>query len=135
MLYRVIYAAEALGATGTSVLSLAQILGVSERNNARDEITSRMLIHAGQVLQAAEGQRGDLDRLQKRLMADPRLGDLRILSDRPIISRSFTETMGLRRLSRGVADAVLAGRPLWELSPSQAEALLDDSSQPLSAVA
>lgn len=135
MLYRVIYAAEALGATGMSVLSLAQILGVSERNNARDEITSRILIHAGQVLQAAEGQRGDLDRLKKRLMADPRLGDLRILSDRPILSRSFTETMGLRRISPGAADAVLAGRPLWELSPSQAEALLDDSSQPLSAVA
>ena len=135
MLYRVIYAAEALGATGTSVPSLAQILGVSERNNARDEITSRMLIYAGQVLQAAEGQRGDLDRLKKRLMADPRLGDLRILSDRPILSRSFTETMGLRRLSPGAADAVLAGRPLWELTPSQAEALLDDSSQPLSAVA
>lgn len=135
MLYRVIYAAEALGATGMSVLSLAQILGVSERNNARDEITSRMLIHAGQVLQAAEGQRGDLDRLKKRLMADPRLGDLRILSDRPILSRSFTETMGLRRLSPGVADAVLSGRPLWELTPSEAETLLDDSSQPLSAVA
>lgn len=135
MLYRVIYASEALGATGTSVLSLAQILGVSERNNRRDEITSRMLIHAGQVLQAAEGQRGDLDRLQKRLSADPRLGELRILSDRPITRRAFSEPMGFRRVSVDEAEAVLAGRSLWDLSPTEAEALLSDSPLPMSAVA
>lgn len=135
MLYRVIYAAETLGATGTSLLSLAQILGVSERNNARDEITSRMLIHDGQVLQAAEGRRADLDRLKKRLTADPRLGELRTISERPISVRSFTETMGLRRLPQDSAQEVLAGRPLWALTPSEAEQLLGEESEVLSAVA
>ncbi len=135
MLYRVIYTANALGATGRSNLSLAQILGVSERNNSRDEITSRMLFHAGQVLQAAEGRRGDLDRLQKRLMSDPRLGEVRILSDRPISSRAFTETMGLRQISASGAEAVLGGRALWELTPSEAEGLLGEASEALSAVA
>src|SRR5690606_20174683 len=39
VLHRVIYASEAVGATGASTLSVAQILGVSERNNRRDHLT------------------------------------------------------------------------------------------------
>ncbi|WP_332693668.1 BLUF domain-containing protein, partial [Devosia sp.] len=67
MLHRVIYASEAVGATGATTLSIAQILGVSERNNRRDHLTSCVMFHQGHILQAIEGGRADVDRLIRRL--------------------------------------------------------------------
>ncbi|WP_298743129.1 BLUF domain-containing protein [uncultured Brevundimonas sp.] len=95
MLHRVIYASEAVGATGTSTLSIAQILGLSERNNRRDQLTSCVMFHQGHVLQAIEGERADIDRLIRRLLADPRHTGLRILTDSPIAVRRIGEPMGL----------------------------------------
>ena len=40
VLHRLIYTSEAVGSTGVSLLSIAQILGVAERNKRRDHITS-----------------------------------------------------------------------------------------------
>ena len=95
MLHRVIYASEAVGATGASTLSIAQILGVSERNNRRDDLTSCVLFHEGHILQAVEGARVDLDRLVRRLLADPRHAGLRILVDAPIPARRLQEPIAL----------------------------------------
>lgn len=95
MLYRVIYASEAVGATGVSTLSIAQILGNAERNNRRDHITSCVMFHQGHILQAIEGSRVDVDRLIRRLLADPRHSGLRILIDTPIAERVLDEPMGL----------------------------------------
>lgn len=95
MLHRVIYASEAVGATGASALSVAQILGVSDRNNRRDHVTGCLMFHQGHILQALEGARTDLDRLMRRVLADPRHTDVRILSDMPIIERRMQEAMGL----------------------------------------
>jgi hypothetical protein len=95
LLHRVIYASEAVGVTGTSTLSIAQILGVSERNNRRDHLTSCVMFHRGHILQVLEGARGDLDRLMRRLLADPRHTCLRVLVDRPIPARAIHEPMGL----------------------------------------
>ncbi len=95
MLYRVIYASEAVGTTGATVLSVAQILGVSVRNNVRDHITSGVMFHQGVCLHAIEGGRGDVDRLLQRLRRDPRHTNLRILVDRPITTRRFSEPMAL----------------------------------------
>lgn len=95
MLHRVIYASEAVGATGTSTLSIAQILGVAERNNRRDHITSCVMFHQGHILQVIEGARADVDRLLKRLAADPRHTSVRILQDRPVADRAIEESMCL----------------------------------------
>ena len=95
MLYRFIIASETVGSTGMSVLSIAQILGISERNNRRDEITAGIMFHDGWCLHAMEGRRADLDRLMRRLREDRRLQNIRVLVDRPITDREFCEPMGL----------------------------------------
>lgn len=95
MLHRVIYASEAVGATGASTLSIAQILGVSERNNRRDHLTSCVMFHQGHILQAIEGARVDVDRLIRRLLDDPRHAGFRVLVDTPIAARRIDEPMGL----------------------------------------
>ena len=95
MLHRVIYASEAVGAAGFSTLSLAHILGAAERNNRREHITGMLMVHQGHVLQVLEGSRPDLDRLMRRLLADPRHTGLRILSDVPVAARQWNEPMQL----------------------------------------
>ena len=95
MLHRVIYSSEAVGATGSSTLSVAQILGVSDRNNRRDNISGCLMIHQGHILQALEGARVDLDRLLRRLVADPRHTGLKVLVDTPIAERRLHDPMCL----------------------------------------
>ncbi len=95
MLHRVIYASEAVGATGVSTLSIAQILGVSDRNNRRDRVSGCLMFHQGHILQALEGERVDLDRLMRRIIDDPRHTGVRILSDMPISGRRLQEPMCL----------------------------------------
>lgn len=124
MLHRVIYASEAVGATGTSTLSVAQILGVSEANNRRGHLTSCVMFHRGHILQAIEGSRTDIDRLMRRLLEDPRHRGLRVLVDQPIRARMLTEPMGLC----GDPEALLQriGLPcLSRVTANDAEAMLD----------
>ncbi len=90
-----IIASETVGSTGVSTLSIAQILGVSERNNRRDEITGGMLFYRGWCLQVVEGRRTDLDRLLRRLGEDRRLETVRVVSDVPVTSRRFCHPMSL----------------------------------------
>lgn len=124
MLHRVIYASEAVGVTGTSTLSIAQILGVAERNNRRDHITSCVMFHQGHILQVIEGARVDVDRLLKRLATDPRHNRLRILQDRPIPDRSLDDAMSLCGDPRAVLQTL--GLPcLSQVSANDAERLLD----------
>lgn len=106
MLYRVMIAAETVGSTGVSTLSIAQILGVSERNNRRDHITSAIMFLDGWCLHGMEGRRADLDRLLRRLAEDRRLKNLRVLVDKPIAERSFNEAMTLCDDPRGMLAAV-----------------------------
>jgi len=95
VLVRVVYVSELIGTAGQSALSMAQIVGVSDVNNRRDHICSAMLFHAGQVVQVIEGQRADVDRLLRRLEADPRLGTLRLVGDQPIAARELTEAVSI----------------------------------------
>jgi hypothetical protein len=95
VLYRVIYASQAMGSTGTSTLSMAQILGASVVNNRRDSVTSALMVHQGWCLQGIEGGRHDIDRLMGRIRQDPRHRDVRVLSDKPIAARRFPEPMAL----------------------------------------
>ena len=95
MLYRLIYVSEAVGSTGVSTQSIAQILGIAERNNRRDRITSGVIFHDGWCLHAIEGARVDVDRLMGRLRADRSHRNIRVLVDKPIAVRRFCEPMGL----------------------------------------
>ena len=124
MLHRVIYASEAVGATGASTLSIAQILGVAERNNRRDHLTGVMLFHDGRVLQAVEGRRADLDRLLTRLRDDPRHTEMCILATIPIQTRRFETPMAMCGLSSASVERTLNGRTLCELSAPEAENML-----------
>ena len=112
MLQRVIIAAETVGSTGISTLSIAQILGVSERNNRRDDITSGVMFMDGRCLQCIEGRRADVERLVRRMSEDRRLRDLQILVDRPIAARRFHDPMVFcsdpRAMMRSVGLADLA---------------------------
>lgn len=124
MLHRVIYASEAVGATGVSTLSIAQILGASEANNRRDGITAAVMFHGGHIVQAIEGKRVDIDRLMRRLLADRRHTGLRVLIDTPVTGRVLSEPISvcpdpaalLQRI--GVAE-------ISRLTANEAEALLD----------
>lgn len=93
MLYRITYVSEAMGSLGTSLLSVAQVLGVSEVNNRRDQLTGAMAIDAGRIVQVIEGSRSDVDRLLGRLRTDRRHTNLSILSDRPVATRLFDAPM------------------------------------------
>ena len=124
MLHRVIYASEAVGATGVSTLSIAQILGESDRNNRRDRVSGCLMFHQGHILQALEGERADLDRLMRRIIADPRHTGVRILSDMPIPARRLQEPMSLCGEPAALLEKI--GLPcISRLSADEAEALLD----------
>lgn len=124
MLHRVIYASEAVGATGTSTLSIAQILGVSDRNNRRDGLSGCLMFHEGHILQALEGSRTDLDRLMRKIIADPRHTGLRVLSDMPIAIRRLQEPMSLCEDPATLLARI--GLPcISRLSANEAEVLLE----------
>ena len=124
MLHRVIYASEAVGATGASTLSIAQILGVSEGNNRRDHLTSCVMFHEGHILQVIEGARVDIDRLMRRLLEDARHSGLRILVDTPIGARRIHEPMGLCGDPAALLNRI--GLPcLSRVTAREAEVLLD----------
>lgn len=124
MLYRVIFVSDAVGPTGATTLSIAQILGVSERNNRRDDLCSAVLFHGGKILQAVEGGRADIDRLMRRLSTDPRHCSIRILGDDPIDRRRITHPMALCAVSPCEIARRLGQRDLTELSADEARTLL-----------
>ena len=124
MLHRLIYASEAVGATGATTLSIAQILGVSEHNNRRDHLRSCVMFHQGHILQAIEGGRADLDRLIRRLLEDRRHTGLRILIDTPINARRLDEPMGLCADPVALLDR-LGLNCLSRITGTEAEVLLD----------
>lgn len=124
LLHRVIYASEAVGATGASLLSIAQILGVSERNNRRDHVSGCIMFHQGHILQALEGARVDLDRLMARIVADPRHRNVRILADQPISARRLDEPMCLCGDPQALLERI--GMPcLSRVTAHEAETMLD----------
>ena len=124
MLYRIVFVSEMIGASGRDVQSVAEILGVSERNNRRDEISSAMMFHDGEAAQLAEGARADLDRLLTRLSNDPRHRNLRILEDRPVMQRRMRDSARLCALNDTQARDILHGRRLSDLSSTGLEKLL-----------
>ena len=124
MLHRVIYASEAVGPTGVSTLSIAQILGVSEVNNRRDGITAAIMFHRGHIVQVVEGKRVDIDRLMRRLLADRRHTGLRILVDTPIADRLLNDPVSVCPDPQSALRGAGVGE-ISRLTANEAEALLD----------
>jgi hypothetical protein len=123
VLYRLIYTSEAIGSAGTALLTIAQILGVSERNNRRDRITGSILFHETGCLQAIEGARVDIDRLMGRLREDPRHTRIRVLVDKPVAQRRFDQPMAICDNSTKVAQ-LIGSSDLASLTAYDAERIL-----------
>lgn len=124
MLHRLIYVSEIATDGGFTVSTLAEIMGAALSNNRRDQITSGLLTHKGRVIQVIEGARPDIDRLMRRLRADPRHRDLRVLVDRPVAARRMRQPLCLRREAADLlAQAGLSG--LERVEANDAERLLD----------
>ena len=108
---RLIYRSTATRPTNVLV-SLAELLGESQRNNARSGLTGALAVHKGHFLQVVEGDPGQLDILQRRLADDPRHRDIRVLERRAVDARVFDGwTMASATISPGLApelDALLA---------------------------
>ena len=123
MLQRAIYVSDAAGAQGSTILSMALILGASDANNRRDHVTGMLIYHRGQFMQVIEGARVDIDRLMKRLRADVRHGNIRMLVEGTACARRFgTAPMTQVPVEGAVAD-ILGDRMLDALSLYDAEAL------------
>lgn len=126
MLQRAIYVSDAATGVGSNLQSLAEILGVSAVNNRRDRLFGALLHHEGRFLQVIEGGRADLDRLIRRLKADTRHSNLRLLADGATPARRYgDEPMRHLPMTTG-GRALLAGRSLDALDLADAESLLTE---------
>ena len=70
-------------------LNLAELLGVSARNNRRDEITGVLVFADGMFIQAIEGAEHAVDGLMTRLRSDTRHRDVKVLGDDKAAKRAF----------------------------------------------
>jgi len=70
-------------------LNLAEVLGVSARNNRRDEITGVLVFADGMFIQAIEGAEHAVDGLMTRLRSDTRHRDVKVLGDDKAAKRAF----------------------------------------------
>lgn len=126
-LERLLYASTATGRTD-SLVNMATILGESQRNNARDGLTGALAAHSGRFIQVLEGGAGDLDRLWRRLVPDPRHRDIVILDRRPIAGRQFHDwTMASSRIGPETALVMERLMATQETSASEIIALLHEA--------
>lgn len=70
-------------------LNIAELLGVSARNNERDEITGVLAFAEGLFIQALEGRKEAVDGLMTRLRADSRHRDIMVLGEDRAAERAF----------------------------------------------
>ncbi|MEH6664075.1 MAG: BLUF domain-containing protein [Brevundimonas sp.] len=123
-LCRAIYISQAVGNAGSNLLSVAEILGVSERNNRRDRLTGVLMSHDGWFLQALEGARIDIDRLLTRLHRDPRHTNIRMLGFETIEDRAFPQWSMRQILVTPRLAPLVSRQPLNALTDAAAFALL-----------
>ena len=90
-LFRIVYVSEAAGPAASGLMPLVDIIGVSDRNNRRDQLTGVLMRHEGRFLQVLEGARVDLDRTLTRVRSDGRHTNLAVLSDRRVEARMFPD--------------------------------------------
>ena len=123
MLQRAIYVSDAVGTAGASMLSIAQIVGVSVVNNRRDHLSGVLMHHRGQFMQLVEGARPDMDRLMARLTQDGRHENIRILHNGPAERRCFGAAPMAKVEIAGELEGLIGDRRLDELSVSELTAV------------
>ena len=108
-----------------SLLVIADILAVSQRNNSRDQITGSLVYSDATFFQVVEGAREDLDRLIRRLEGDPRHGEITVVSRTEVTGRIFPDwSMTAPRLSPELAAKMMATVAAAHASPTAAIELL-----------
>jgi hypothetical protein len=116
----------------TFTAEVADILGKSRVNNARDGITGALLFNAGCFAQVLEGPLDAIETTFERIQQDERHGDVSLLSLEPQDERSFPNwAMGFIGLSAEHADRFAAvgtssGFDPSRLSGSELHMLLRD---------
>jgi len=92
-----------------NLLVISEIVAVSDRNNRRDDLTGALAINDGWFLQVIEGQTAQLDNLLRRLQADKRHRDFKVLQRREIKTRLFGDwSMTSERITRAVGSDLTA---------------------------
>lgn len=127
MISRILYVSDAVGAAGENLLSMADILGASDRNNRRDHVSGLLAFHNGRFLQVLEGARADLDRLMRRLQDDSRHTNIRILVDQPIAERTFSWPMARAPLTPALKALIAEAACPIEHGPSAVERLRESA--------
>lgn len=117
---RIIYESRATGST-SSLLNMAAILSVSQRNNDRDGLSGILAAHGDRYIQVVEGPSGAIDQLLGRLAVDRRHKEILIVDRRPIGTRLFGEwSMANARFTpeiSGTLDEVMAAPSAERLLP------------------
>lgn len=104
-----------------SLLVIADILAVSQRNNARDRLTGALVYSEGRFFQVIEGEAVDVDRLLKRVSEDGRHKDIKVVSRTPVEGRLFPDwSMSAPRISPEMAPLLKKAVDESETSPSAA---------------
>ena len=85
---RVIYCSHAT-VSMENALNLAELLGVSARNNRRDDIKGVLAFSGGIFIQAIEGPQHATDGLMTRLRSDARHRDVKVLGEDRAVERAF----------------------------------------------
>lgn len=99
VLERVIYISESTK-PDPALISLADILAASDRNNRRDGLTGALMVSGGRFLQVLEGAHQDLNRTLERLKRDTRHRDIEVLSRQSAKGRRFGQwTMVAARIT------------------------------------
>ncbi len=90
-LYRLIYTSRNLlpGDEDAQAATVAGILTLSKRNNARVGVTGALLFNAGSFAQVLEGSRLAVEATFERIQRDPRHSDVSVLQCEPVASRGF----------------------------------------------
>lgn len=123
-LERLVYCSTATVPTD-SLLLIAEILSVSQRNNDRDGLTGALAISDGWFLQVLEGRPSALDALLRRLETDRRHKDLVILARRKVKARLFEEwSMQSARVDPSISPALRALIDDCRASPEDAVAAM-----------
>ncbi|MFC0633654.1 BLUF domain-containing protein [Brevundimonas balnearis] len=101
-----------------SLQAVAELLAASQRNNWRDQITGALAYSDGRFFQVVEGRSDAIDRLMRRVQADPRHSDISVVLRRPLESRVFPDwAMAVPRVSPDAAPLMAEILELAEDNP------------------
>ncbi len=131
MLIQLIYCSAAR--TMLTPAELTRLLGVSRRNNSRENITGMLLYSEGSFFQVLEGDEEKVERLFSLIEKDSRHHALTIIAREPIAERSFGDwTMGCADLMPeqvddiiGTNDFLAGGHSFAALGESRVKKLLN----------